>query len=240
MNILCLLFSTLVHSQNCTSKNSFGGEGSAYPFALAALPYPYDLLSSYLSERIVNIHYKSHTNAYLTKLNSFILENEKYNETELASLVSSAKGSVNLIKFAGGLYNHYMYFWTMTGYNCSKTAPSGSLLNAIESAWSTFDKFKTAFETSASSVFGNGWTWLCAKKTGLVIINTEFQVSPLMLTSSNKCYPILGIDLWEHAYYLKYLASRAIYVTEFWSAVDWDVVETFYKDYASKSTPVPF
>lgn len=239
MNIFCLLLTTFAHSQDCSSKSSYSGESSVYPFALETLPYTYDFLSFYLSERIVNIHYKSHTNAYLTKLNTFISANSKYNETGLESLVSSAKGSANLIKFAGGLYNHYMYFWTMTANNCSQGTPSGNLLTAIKSGWSTFNAFKTAFESSASSVFGNGWTWLCAKSSGLSIINTEFQVSPLMLTDTNKCYPILGIDLWEHAYYLKYLAGRATYVTDFWNAVDWDVVGTFYDDYASKSTPVP-
>lgn len=240
MLVWTLLSAALVYGTDCSTKSSYPGTSTTYPYELETLPYAYDFLSDYLSQRIVSIHYNTHTKAYLTKLNSFISLNLKYNETGLESLVSEASGSANLEKFAGGLYNHYLYFWTMTATNCSSASPSGTLLTAIKSAWTTFEAFQAAFESSASSVFGNGWTWLCVRSSGLAIMNTEFQESPLMETGSNKCYPILGIDLWEHAYYLKFLASRASYVTGYWNAVDWDVVQTFYEDFASKLTPVPF
>lgn len=240
MSFLFILPVITVTALDCLSKQSYPGTNSTYPFELPALPYDASFISTYLPLRIVNTHYWSHTKTYAAKLNSFISLNLKYNETLLADLVDGSASSLNLQKFAGGLYNHYFYFWTLTAPECSTGAPVGDLLDDIKTTWGNFSNFQTAFNTAASGTFGSGWVWLCRAKTGLQIKSLAYQRNPLYLTGSNKCYPVLGIDLWEHAYYFKYMASRDKYVQEFWNAVDWEVVEQFYDYFAKDLNPVLF
>ncbi|OMJ70076.1 hypothetical protein SteCoe_32041 [Stentor coeruleus] len=208
--------------------------------SLTDLPYPVDFLSEVLPERIVQIHHDNHHKGYLTKLNEFIDKNMKYNATYLKDLVKGAWGHVGLERYAGGLYNHYLYWWTLTASNCTNGAPIGKLLTDIISKWGTFEVFQSRFDDLAKVTFGNGWTWLCVDKTGLQLLNSYYQLSPLMNTGDNICYPVLGIDLWEHSYYLKYTSDRDAYISDFWKIVDWDIVEYFYEKYASELTAVPF
>jgi Fe-Mn family superoxide dismutase len=158
----------------------------------------------------------------------------------LATLAENSASSTNLQKFACGLYNHFFYFWTLTAPECATGEPTGALLTQIQKTWGNFSNFQNAFNSLATGTFGSGWVWLCNSKSGLEIKSLPFQRNPVYLTGSNKCYPILGVDLWEHAYYFKYMASRDQYVKDFWNAVDWTVVEQFYDYFAKDLKAVSF
>lgn len=238
MLIFAFLF---LASSSCTDKATFTIINSTYPFALESLPYSTDFLSEVLSSRIVSLHYNHHHLAYLTKLNSYIANNPDFNTTFLSELCKQGSGYAGLEKYAGGLYNHYLYWWTLTATECATGSPTGKLLTKIQNKWGDFTSFVTEWENSSNSVFGNGWTWLCVNTAAnLEIRTTGFQLNPLITSASNLCYPILGIDLWEHAYYLTYTSSREDYISNFWEIVDWEVVSYFYETFASKLLPVPF
>lgn len=234
------LLLTVTYSLDCRQKNSFRIENSIYPFVLNPLPYPEDFLSTTLSSRMVQIHHDNHQNTYLKKLNTYVSKTPKYNDTKLYDLCEEIWGDSSLNKYAGGLYNHYMYWWILTKPSCTNPMPTGKLLTEIEDQWGSFGKFVAEFNFIGSKVFGNGWVWLCVNKSKEIEIRTtEFQKNPLMEIGSNVCYPFLGIDLWEHAYYLKYTYDRDSYISDFWNIVDWSMVEYFYEVFARKNKAVP-
>ena len=163
-----------------------------------------------------------------------------FNQTSLGKLCLMAWGNSNLQKYAGGLYNHYLYWWALTQSSCAGPVASGPLLEAIQESWKDFPTFVAAFEYAGNTTFGNGWVWLCVNTTGMLEIQTTtFQMNPLMFTGGDTCYPILGMDLWEHAYYLKYTYDKNSYITGFMNAVDWPVIEYFYENFARYLIPVP-
>lgn len=227
----------IASSQFCQQKLNYTLTNSTYPFTLSRLPYPTNFLEPVLSNRIVTTHYSAHHQAYITKLNVFIANNLKYfNSTYLSDLTKNGFGQPNLEKYAGGAYNHYLYFWTLTSPLCAVSMPTGALGARLNSTFGTFQAFVGNFSSVASSVFGNGWTWLSVCGSTLNITTTPYQYSPLM----QSCYPVLGIDLWEHAFYLEYFSDKAAYINNFWKIVDWKVVQFFYDNFASQMKAVPF
>ena len=149
-------------------------------------------------------------------------------------------GYSSIEKYAGGLYNHYLYWWTLTAPSCAVGAPTGKLLSKIEQTWGNFTIFVNTWNAVSNAVFGNGWTWLCVNQAGGLEIQTSiFQFNPLFNGPGYACYPVLGIDLWEHAYYLTYTYNRAQYVEQFWNIIDWPVVQYFYENFASELKAVP-
>jgi superoxide dismutase, Fe-Mn family len=231
----------LVSAFNCSLKMNFTFVNSAYPFVLSPLPYTYDFLQPVLSSRILGIHHDYHQLSYMTKLNSYVSLMPLYNSSYLSTICLGAYGVTELEKYAGGLYNHYLYWWTLTNPACSNQTATGNLLNKIQQTWGSFSVFVSVFTSAANNLFGNGWTWLCVNPLGgLEIRTTTYQVNPLMLTNTTLCYPILGLDLWEHAYYLAYITNKAGYIASFWTIVDWNIVGYFYDNFASKFLPVPF
>jgi Fe-Mn family superoxide dismutase len=194
---------------------------------LPQLPYSYDALEPYIDARTMEIHHTKHHQTYVDKLN---LALEKYPNLfdlsleKLLSNIDSVPQDIRqaVINHGGGHYNHSL-FWNIMGPNTKKT-PTGRILVDIEKKWGSFDNFKNEFTKAAVNLFGSGWAWLVIKNGYLEICTTSNQNSVLM---ENK-FPLLGIDVWEHAYYLKYQNKRQDYVEAWWNVVDWQKVEERY------------
>jgi Fe-Mn family superoxide dismutase len=191
-------------------------------FTLPALPYAFNALEPHIDARTMEIHHGKHHNAYVTNLNNAIAgsDAEKLSIEEICKTISKYPAPVR--NNGGGHYNHSM-FWTILGPKGG--APSGGMADAINSAFGTVDEFKTKFAAAATGRFGSGWAWLIKDASGkLAITSTPNQDNPLMDVAEVKGTPLLGLDVWEHAYYLNYQNRRPDYITAFWNVVNWDEV----------------
>ena len=193
-------------------------------FELPQLNYAYDALEPHIDARTMEIHHSKHHNGYTNNLNTAIggtdLETKSI-ETILGDLDMSNKALRNN---GGGFYNHSL-FWNVMNPE-GKEALSGELKDAILLAYGTFEDFKSAFSKAAATQFGSGWAWLCVHKGGEVeVCSTPNQDNPLMPGVSCSGTPILGLDVWEHAYYLNYQNRRPDYIEAFFSVINWTVVE---------------
>jgi len=196
---------------------------------LPDLPYPYDHLEPYIDKQTMEIHHGKHHNAYVTNLNKALekapadiaaLPVEKL-ITQLDKVPEEIRGAVR--NNGGGHYNHSL-FWRVMNKGKGGT-PTGAVGAAITAELGGFDKFKEAFTQAAMTRFGSGWAWLSVDKAGkLVVSSSPNQDSPMMDGST----PILGLDVWEHAYYLKYQNRRPDYIAAWWNVVDWDAVNERY------------
>ena len=193
-------------------------------FELPQLNYAYDALEPHIDARTMEIHHSKHHNGYTNNLNTAIAGTDletKSIETILGGLDMSNKALRNN---GGGFYNHSL-FWNVMNPE-GKEALSGELKDAILSAYGTFEDFKSAFSKAAATQFGSGWAWLCVHKGGEVeVCSTPNQDNPLMPGISCSGTPILGLDVWEHAYYLNYQNRRPDYIEAFFSVINWTVVE---------------
>jgi len=201
-------------------------------FELPSLSYAYDALEPNIDARTMEIHHSKHHNGYTTNLNNAIantpLENQSIEEI-LSSLDLDNKAVRNN---GGGFYNHRL-FWEIMSPQGGGT-PSGDLGSAIEAAFGSFEDFKTAFSKAAATQFGSGWAWLCAHKDGsLEVCATANQDNPLMPGIGCNGKPILGIDVWEHAYYLNYQNRRPDYINAFFNVIDWNKVGELFAQGAS-------
>ncbi len=196
-------------------------------FELPALPYATNMLEPHIDAKTMEIHHGKHHNAYVTNLNNAIAGTDAEGKSldELMSNISSASAAVR--NNGGGHYNHSL-FWTVMSPNGGGT-PSGDLASAIDSAFGSFDAFKEAFAKAAATRFGSGWAWLCAGSDGqLFVTSTPNQDNPAMDIAEQPGTPILGLDVWEHAYYLNYQNRRPDYIAAFWNVVNWDEVAKRY------------
>jgi Fe-Mn family superoxide dismutase len=196
-------------------------------FELPKLAYAYDALEPHIDARTMEIHHSKHHNTYVTNLNAAVEKTPelagKSLETMLGDLNAVPEGIRTVIRnHGGGTYNHNL-FWEVMGPNAGG-APKGELAKAIDSSFTSFDAFKAEFEKAATTRFGSGWAWLVKKGSGLAVVSTANQDSPL----SDGLTPILTIDVWEHAYYLKYQNRRPEYITAFWNVINWDAVAARY------------
>jgi Fe-Mn family superoxide dismutase len=171
----------------------------------------------------MTLHHDKHHQTYVTNLNGAIEKHPELAGKSLEDLLKDLNAVPEDIRtvvrnHGGGTWNHSM-FWEIMGPNAGG-APGGDLARAVDSAFGSFDAFKSEFEKSANGRFGSGWAWLVKKGDGLAIVSTANQDNPL----SEGMTPVLGIDVWEHAYYLKYQNRRAEYVTNWWNVVNWDAV----------------
>lgn len=192
-------------------------------FTLPALPYAFNALEPHIDARTMEIHHGKHHNAYVTNLNNAIAgsDTEKLSIEEICKNVS--KYPVAVRNNGGGHYNHSL-FWTILGPNAGGQ-PSGAIAEAINGAFGNFDEFKTKFSAAAGGRFGSGWAWLIVDANKkLQITSTPNQDNPLMDVAETQGTPILGLDVWEHAYYLNYQNRRPDYITAFWNVVNWDEV----------------
>lgn len=197
-------------------------------FELPKLPYEYNALEPHIDARTMEIHHTKHHQAYVTNLNNAIAgtDAEKLSIEDICRNIS--KYPVAVRNNGGGHYNHDL-FWKVLGPNKGGT-PSGELAAAIDAAFGNFDTFKTQFAAAGTTRFGSGWAWLIVgadKK--LAICSTPNQDNPLMDVAEVKGTPILGLDVWEHAYYLHYQNRRPDYITAFWNVVNWDEVARRFK-----------
>jgi Fe-Mn family superoxide dismutase len=199
-------------------------------YTLPELKYGFDALEPVIDTKTMEIHYSKHHQAYINNLNAAL---EKYSEvaaTDLTDLIKDLSLVPEAIRTAvrnngGGHLNHTL-FWEVMAPNGAKT-PSGALLDAINETFGTFDAFKEAFSTAAKTRFGSGWAWLAVDANKkLVVLSTPNQDNPI----SEGLTPILGLDVWEHAYYLNYQNRRPDYVEKWWEVVNWDVVAKFYTE----------
>lgn len=192
-------------------------------FTLPALPYASNALEPHIDARTMEIHHGKHHNAYVTNLNTAVTgtEAEKLSIEEICKNISKYPAPVR--NNGGGHFNH-SFFWTIMGPNAGGN-PSGAVSEAINSAFGSFDELKTKFAAAGTGRFGSGWAWIIVDGAGkLQISSTPNQDNPLMDIAEVKGTPILGLDVWEHAYYLNYQNRRPDYITAWWNVVNWEEV----------------
>lgn len=197
-------------------------------FVLDPLPYPSDALEPNIDKQTMEIHHGKHHNAYVTNLNNAIAGTEMENLSidELVSNVSNYPVAVR--NNGGGHFNHTL-FWNILSAN-GGGQPTGQLAEAINQKFGSYDAFKDEFAKAATTRFGSGWAWLIVTTEGeLAITSTPNQDNPLMDVADTKGTPIIGLDVWEHAYYLKYQNRRPDYIGAFWNVVDWNAAEARYQ-----------
>jgi len=201
-------------------------------YTLPDLNYSYDALEPHFDARTMEIHHTKHHNAYITKANGALEGSDLANLSiealisDLASVPDSIRGAV---RNNGGGHANHSFFWNILSPNGGGT-PKGSLAEAIESELGGFEAFKSAFANAGATRFGSGWAWLVLKADGtLAVTSTPNQDSPLMKgVAEVEGTPIIGLDVWEHAYYLKYQNLRPSYIEAFWNVVDWSKADAIY------------
>ncbi len=192
-------------------------------FTLPKLPYAFNALEPHIDGRTMEIHHGKHHNAYVTNLNNAVAGKPEENLSIEEICKQISKHPVAVRNNGGGHYNHSL-FWTILGPNAGGE-PTGAVADAIKSAFGSFDEFKSKFSAAGATRFGSGWAWLTVGGSGkLEISSTPNQDNPLMDIAEVKGTPILGIDVWEHAYYLNYQNRRPDYIAAFWNVVNWNEV----------------
>lgn len=196
-------------------------------FELPKLPYAYDALEPHIDARTMEIHHTKHHNGYTTKLNAAIAGTDLEGKSieDILSNLDMSNGGVR--NNGGGFFNHSL-FWSVMSPN-GGGSPSGELADAINTAYGSFDAFKDKFSGAAGTRFGSGWAWLCVHSGGKVeVCSTPNQDNSLMPNVGCGGHPILGLDVWEHAYYLNYQNRRPDYVNAFFNVINWDKVSELY------------
>lgn len=192
------------------------------PFTLPNLPYAFDALEPYIDKATMEIHHDKHHAAYVINLNKAVENTEWANKSLEEILAGVSKLAPAVRNNGGGHWNHSAFWqWMKKG---GGGQPSGELATVIGRDFSSFDKFKEQFSNAGITRFGSGWAWLIKQHDKLVVASSPNQDNPLMDIAETKGVPILGLDVWEHAYYLKYQNRRAEYVAAFWNVVNWDEV----------------
>jgi Fe-Mn family superoxide dismutase len=192
-------------------------------FELPKLAYAYDALEPHIDARTMEIHYSKHHNTYVTNLNAAVDKTPELAGKSLEALLGDLNAVPEGVRMAirnhgGGTFNHNLY-WEVMGPKAGG-APKGELAKAIDASFTSFDAFKAEFEKAATTRFGSGWAWLVKKGSGLTVVSTANQDCPL----SDGLAPLMCIDVWEHAYYLKYQNRRPEYISTWWNVVNWDAV----------------
>ena len=195
-------------------------------FKLPELPYAYDALEPHIDARTMEIHHSKHHAGYTSKLNAAI-EGTDLAGKNIEEILANVDGNAAVRNNGGGFYNHSL-FWSVMSPN-GGGEPSGELATAITTAFGSFEAFKSEFSKAAGTRFGSGWAWLCATKDGLKVCSTANQDNPLMNVGCECGTPILGLDVWEHAYYLNYQNRRPDYVSAFFNVINWEAVNARYQ-----------
>jgi Fe-Mn family superoxide dismutase len=193
------------------------------------LGYDFNALEPNIDAQTMELHYTKHHKGYFTKLQNAVENSDVAEKSLIEAFNNISIYPAGVRNNGGGHYNHSLFWSIMSPDGGGK--PSGKLMDAIESAFGSFDSFKEKFETAAKGRFGSGWAWLVVKDDKqLAVTDTPNQDNPLMDVVDTKGMPILGLDVWEHAYYLKYQNRRPDYISAFWNVVDWDEVSRRYED----------
>jgi Fe-Mn family superoxide dismutase len=198
-------------------------------FELPQLPYAYEALEPHIDKETMNIHHSKHHNAYVTNLNNALAGNEellsKSVEEVIANLDAVPETARTAVRNNGGGHANHTLFWQILSPN-GGGSPAGELADAINNKFGSFESFKEEFAKAATTRFGSGWAWLAVNNGELEVTSTANQDSPLMEGKT----PILGLDVWEHAYYLKFQNRRPDYISTFWNVVNWEEVSTRYQN----------
>lgn len=197
-------------------------------YQLPTLSFEYDALEPIIDAQTMEIHHTKHHQGYVNKFNNAIA-GTKFEDAPIKEILAYASNLPDGIRNnGGGHYNHSLFWDILTPEG--KDKPEGPLAETINQAFDSFGAFKEQFADTASSRFGSGWTWLVATDGELAITSTPNQDNPLMDIADVQGTPILGLDVWEHAYYLNYQNQRSSYIDEFWNVVDWNAVERNYQN----------
>lgn len=196
------------------------------PFVLAPLPYPANSLEIAFDEKTMNIHHGKHHQAYVDNLNKNMTDT-KLSLGEI--LMNISKHSAAVRNNGGGHWNHTFFWSVLSGKSEDQIVPK-RLLKEIESQWKSLENFQAEFEKAGLGQFGSGWAWLIRTKNGLAITATPYQDNPLMDTATQRGWPILAADVWEHAYYLRYQNKRSDYLKGFWKVVNWKMVDRYNQE----------
>lgn len=194
-------------------------------FTLPQLPYAYDALEPHIDAKTMEIHHTKHHQGYVNNLNKAI-EGTAHADKSLEELVKNAGSISTAVRNNGGGHWNHSFFWTILSPESSQ--PSGDLADAINSAFGSLDGLKEKFNAAGGARFGSGWAWVIVKDGKLEVTSTPNQDNPLMDVAETKGTPILGIDVWEHAYYLHYQNRRPDYLAAFWNLVNWNKVAELY------------
>ncbi len=199
---------------------------SAAAYSLPALPYAYDALEPVIDAQTMRIHHQKHHQAYVDNLNKALTESGRAAPAQLEALLAEVSKWPDAVRNnAGGHWNH-AFFWQSLTPPTQASPPSQAFRQRVEKQFGSWEQFQKQFESAGLKRFGSGWAWLIEKADGsLAIVSTPNQDNPLMDLSAEKGLPLLGCDLWEHAYYLKYQNRRAEYLQQFWAIVNWASVE---------------
>ena len=196
---------------------------STYPFELPVLNFAYDALENHIDTTTMTIHHTKHHQTYVTQLNKGLEQHPEFQQKTLEWLVKNWEtlpaSLKNIVKNHGGGHLNHALFWKML--SPTPQHPSSTLENALQKDFGSLEQFTTTFNTAATSVFGSGWAWLCIKDGKLLVLGTANQENPI----TQNMTPLLGLDVWEHAYYLKYQNQRAAYINAFWNVINWQQVE---------------
>ena len=217
----------LLQASSCAASHG-AGSGAAAPvaaplsFSQTPLPYPYAALEPYIDAQTMEIHYSKHHAAYVKNVNEAIAAEGITAADEAAFFAGISKLSAKARNNGGGAWNHSL-FWQVMGPG-APGGPAGKVLDALSAGFGSFEKFKELFTDAAMKRFGSGWAWLVEKEGKLSVGSTPNQDNPLMDLSELKGRPLLALDVWEHAYYLKYQNKRNEYVANWWNVVNWDEV----------------
>lgn len=191
-------------------------------FEIPKLNYAFDALEPNIDSRTMEIHYTKHHAAYTNNLNNAIKDTDLANKSIEEILKNISKHPIAVRNSGGGFYNHNLFWENMSPNGGGQ--PTGDLLSAINRDFGSFEKFKELFNYAAATRFGSGWAWLVKLADKLVVTSTPNQDNPLMDVADVKGTPIIGLDVWEHAYYLKYQNRRPEYIEAFWNVIDWNIV----------------
>jgi len=235
INILILSFLFNSTNDSLTKTNyimepiKIKESGLMYPYEVPTLNYAYNALEPYIDSLTMEIHLTKHHGAYVSNLNAAIKGTEMESIPLLDLFKNISKYPVAVRNNGGGHFNHTLFWQVMTPKGGG--SPSGKLAEAINLAFGSFEKFKETFENAAKTRFGSGWAWLAIDENKkLFVSSTPNQDNPLMDVAEHKGIPILGIDVWEHAYYLKYQNRRPDYIANFWNVINWKEVERRYEE----------
>ena len=199
-------------------------------FELPTLKYPYDALEPHIDARTMEIHHSKHHNGYTNNLNSAIAGSALERKT-IEDILSNLDMDQKAVRNNGGGYYNHSLFWSILSPKGGGT-PNGDLASAIDSAFGSYEAFKEAFSKAAATQFGSGWAWLCVLKGGAVeVCATTNQDNPIMPGIGCEGTPILGLDVWEHAYYLNYQNRRPEYINAFFNIIDWEKVAARYVEH---------
>ncbi|MFV0467548.1 MAG: superoxide dismutase [Dysgonomonas sp.] len=221
--MICACLSLLgltMNAQNLSNNSNNTKNNKVMKFELPVLPYATDALEPVISKQTIEFHYGKHLQTYINNLNN-LLPGSKFENSDLETIVKESDGA--FFNNAGQILNHNIYFLSFSPKGGGE--PKGKLAEAIKAEWGSFENFKKEFNTQGTAVFGSGWVWLSKDASGKLYITKEANAG----NPVTKGYtPLLGFDVWEHAYYLDYQNRRADHLTELWKIIDWDVVSARY------------